>query len=131
VADGRQVLARKIAQLRELGGMVERAAPAVATVLEQELLAQVARQEGPDGTKWKPTEAGTPALQGTAKSLTVRAVGTVVVARLTGRHARHHLGAVRGKVKRPILPSGKIPAPATKAIERVVTAEFRRTMGGR
>lgn len=131
MADGHAVLAEHIRRLRELGGIAERSAPAVAYVLEQELLGQVARQQGPDGAAWKPTEAGTPALKNTDASLTVTAIGTTVIASLTGRHARHHLGAVRGKVKRPVLPTSSIPAPAVRAITRVLTAEFHQTMGGR
>lgn len=115
---------RQIARLRTLSGFVGASAPAVAVAVKRELTTQIAAGTGPDGKAWKPTKAGTPPLRGAAGALTVRAVGTVVLATLTGVEARHHLGAVKGAVKRPILPTGKIPDPVSRAIERVLTGEF-------
>lgn len=126
---GHAALTKQIERLQRLPELARRAAPAVATTLKAEVLAQVARQQGPDGRAWPKTQAGKPALQGLARSLSARAVGTVVLLRLVGIHARHHLGAVRGKVKRPVLPTNRIPDPAVRAIDTVVTKEFRQTMG--
>lgn len=131
MADGHAALERHIRRLRELDKLGERAAPAVAKALERELVANVRAGVGPDGTPWPATEDGHKPLQGASKALSVRAVGTVVVARLTGIHARHHLGAVRGGVRRPILPTKTIPEPVTKAIASVLEDEFKRTMGVR
>jgi hypothetical protein len=131
VANSHAALDAHIRKLRALGQLSARAAPKVATALEHELLANVERGVGPDGKPWPPTEDGHLPLQGAGDSLSVRAVGTVVVARLTGIHAMHHRGAVRGGVRRPILPSGKIPEPVAKAIDRVVDEEFKRIMGAR
>ena len=129
--DGSIALNAQIAKLRRLGpALTKGGAPAVALAVRGELAAQIAAGTGPDGRAWKPTKAGTPPLRNAAAALTVRAVGTVVVATLSGVEARHHLGAVKGKVKREILPTGKIPDPVTRAITRVVTAEFEAIMGG-
>lgn len=119
-----------IARLRELEELPSRSAPKVAVALDRELHANVAREVGPDGKPWPPTEAGTPALKNLDSHLRVKAVGSVVIAELEGHYARHHLGAVRGRKKRPILPSGELTAPMARAVKSVVTGEFRAIMGG-
>lgn len=125
MADGRAALAAQIARLRALPkAMTQDAAPAVAVELERELVAQIGRAEGPDGKPWPLTKGGGRALQGAARDLTVRAIGDVVLARLDGVHARHHLGAVRGAVRRPILPSGRLPDPMTRAVKHVLEQRF-------
>ncbi|MBN8609145.1 MAG: phage virion morphogenesis protein [Deltaproteobacteria bacterium] len=133
--DGASEMDAMVAQLRALPGMVERAAPDIARALDDELRANIARGVGPDGTPWKPTKDGTAPLANAGKALSTRAVGTVVLARLDGVEARHHLGAIRGSSKenwlaRPILPSNKIPAPVAKAIKTILTEEFEETTGG-
>lgn len=120
-----------IARIRKLDGLAERVAPDVAMALERELLDNVDAQVGPDGRAWQPTQSGKAALQGTAAGMTVRAIGTTVLASLDAVHSRHDLGIARGRVRRQILPTKGIPAPAVRAIDQVVTREFERTMGGR
>lgn len=131
MADGLAKLDAWMARLRELRTLPQRVAGDVAVALERELLANVARGVGPDGAPWPPTVDGHVPLQGASRGLTVRAIGTTIVARLVGVHARHHRGAVRGGKKRPILPTGSMPEPVGAAIHEVTRAEFRRTMGGR
>ena len=121
---------QQIARLRSLPTLVNRAAPAVARAVAVEIVAQTKRGVGPDGKTWEPTEDGHTPLQHVEKDLSVRAVGTVVVARLDGVHARHDVGAVRGGKRRQILPSGALTEPISRAIDNVVTDEFKRTMGG-
>jgi len=128
LADGFAALDRQIRRIRELGQLAEESAPAVAAAVKKEVTAQIARGVGPDGKPWKPTKSGEKPLQNAGKALTVRAVGPVVVLRLTGYHARHHLGAVKGGVRRPILPTRRIPDPVTRAIKTVVTRQFRKVM---
>lgn len=130
MAEGAATLDSWIARLRDLRRLPERAAELVAPALERELLANVANGVGPDGAAWPLTQDGRVALQGARRGLTVRAVGSVALARLEGIFARHHRGAVRGGVRRPILPSGKTPAPIVVAIREVVAREFQRTMRG-
>ncbi len=130
MADGSVALRKWIARLRELGKLAANSASDVAKAIKTEQLAQIARGEGPDGRPWKLTQKGERPLANAGRALTVRVVGTVIVLRLMGHHARHHLGAVKGKTRRQILPTGKIPDPVIRAIARVVTGEFHRTMGG-
>jgi hypothetical protein len=130
MAEGHAALDAHIRRLRELDKLGERAAPKVAKALERELEANIRAGVGPDGTPWPATEDGHTPLQGAVSSLSVRAIGSVVVARISGIHARHHIGNVRGGVRRPILPSKRIPEPVTRAIAAVLDEEFARTMGG-
>lgn len=130
MADRLPELDRWIVRLRELGTLAQRAAPAVARAVEADILDHVRRGVGPDGTPWPATADGHLPLQGVAKDLRVRAIGTSVVATLEGVHARHHLGAVRGGVKRPILPTRRMPDSMTRAVRGVVEAEIRRAIGG-
>jgi len=124
-------LDRMIECLRTLGpALTTEAAPAVAKAVERELDAQISRAVGPDGRPWKATQDGRTPLRNAAKALSVRAIGDVVVATLEGAEARHHLGAVKGGVKRQILPTGKIPDPVTRAIKTVLTTAFQRKTGG-
>lgn len=127
---GHESLRGMISRLRQLRQLPEQAAPKVAVALDGEIKKSIAKGTAPDGTPWPKTKDGRQALQSAGKALTVNAVGSVVVARLDGHIARHHLGAVKGKVKRQILPSAKLSKPISKAINTVVTGEFRKTMSG-
>ncbi len=129
MADGAAALDAHIARIRQLPGLVKRAAPEVRDVLERELRLTIAAGRSPSGVAWKPRADGSQALQNAASALAVTVVGTVVIARLTGVEVRHHLGAVKGGIRRQILPSGGIPAPVSKGIHVALTREFRRTMG--
>lgn len=124
-------LRRHIEALRRLDGMAARAASDVARAVRADVLERVARGVGPDGKPWPETEDGHPPLQHAARSLTVRAVGNVVVATLRGAAARHSLGEVRGRVKRPILPAGTLPASLVRRVRAVLEREFRQTMEAR
>lgn len=131
MADSTAVLDQWIARVRELGTLAERAAPTIADELEREILANVAKGVGPDGTAWPATKDGHTPLQGTSRALSVGALGTLIVARLHGVHARHHRGAVKGGRRRAILPTLTIPTPVVGAIRRVLAAEFHSIMGSR
>lgn len=128
MADGLPELDRQLARLRAMGTLAERSAPAVALAVEEDVLDHVRRGVAPDGTAWPPTLDGHLPLQGVEKNLTVRAVGTTIVATLEGEHARHSIGAVRGGKKRQILPTRGMPDSMTRAVRSVVDEEFRRTM---
>lgn len=129
MADGAAKLDAQIKKLRELGGMVDRAAPAIAKAVEGELRANVAAGVGPDGEPLTRTKDGRQPLERAGRAITVRALGTVILAKVSGHHALHHLGRARGGVRRPLIPTAKIPDPVTKAITKTLTAEFRKTMG--
>lgn len=116
-----------IRQLRAMGDVGTDVAPAVARAFEAELRAQIRRGEGPDGTPWPRNQDGSTSLQ--SADLSVRAVGSSVVATLTGASVLHHEGRARGRIRRQILPSSRIPAPVIRAIHVVLREAFARRAG--
>lgn len=119
-----------IERLRKLPRLAREAAPDVARAVERELRSQVSAGIGPDGKAWKPTQDGRVPLRGAASALSVRAVGNVVLATVSGPYALHHRGWVRGGVRRAILPSTRAPEAVTRAVRVVVADHWRRTMRG-
>ncbi len=128
MADGRAALEQHIARVRGLPRLVEATAPAIAEALERDIEAQIARAETPEGVPWKPTATGDKALRKAARAIAVGAIGDVLVIRLSGVEARHHYGAVKGGVKRQVIPTAAIPAPTVKTIGRVLGEAFEQHM---
>jgi hypothetical protein len=124
-------LDEQIRRLRAVAGLAEDAAPHVAAALKEELDAQIARGQGPDGKPWLKRDDGGRPLRNAAEATTVKAVGTAIVARVTGHHAYHHRGQTRGNVVRQILPTGKLTDPFTRAIKRVLDERYAALMGAR
>lgn len=125
-------LTAMIAKLRALPrALTTEAAPAVAEVLDTEIRAQIARGQDPDGQPWQPTQTGAQPLRNAGKALTVKAIGNVVLARITGPEALHHMGRVAGGVVRQILPSARLPQSMTRAIKRVLAERFSEVVNGR
>lgn len=120
----------RIARLRSLEQVPDQVGPQVARAIEAELRANIARGVGPDGTPWKLTQDGRVPLRGAASALTVRALGSTIIVSLEGAESRHHLGRVRGGVRRPIIPTGNMPEPILRAIDAIVLRAFDRAMGG-
>lgn len=129
---GHAAIDRMIAGLEALPGhLTSAAAPELATALEVELRSQIASGVGPDGKSWAPTRDGAQALPNAARDLEVSASGKLVIATLGGVHARHHFGAVKGGVRRQILPSSGVPATVARAFESVLNDRFARATGSR
>lgn len=123
-------LQAQIRRLERLPVAITEAAPEVADALHVELDAQIAAGTDPDGTPWQPTLAGKRPLQNASASLTVRAIGNVILAKLTGPTALHHMGQARGGVRRQVLPSSKMPSRITNAIRTVCERILRRAVVG-
>lgn len=131
MADGASTLGAWAARLRTLGPDVVRdAAPKVRAVVERELRGTIARGQSAEGVRHQRTKDGRTPLTGAAAALNVSVVGTAVVATLTGPEARHHKGAVRGGVRRPILPTGAPPASMARGIREALGESFRAKVGG-
>lgn len=123
-AQGRAELDKQITRLNELGNLRTRSTPMVAEAAKQETKKTIEQAVSPSGLAWRKTKDGRTPLRNAAKNLSVKVIGSVVLMTLTGPEARHHLGAVKGKIQRRIIPTGELPAPFVKAIKRVVTGEF-------
>lgn len=110
--------------------LVKRSVPAIAKALEAEIGGNVAAARGPDGKPWARTKSGDAPLKNAAQHVSVRAVGTVIIAEVSGVEAKHHKGQVKGGERRPIIPVRSIPEPLTKAIRKVLGENFREIMAG-
>lgn len=121
---GFAALDEQIRRLRSLKAVGAEVAPKVAEALRTELESQIAEGVGPGGKPWKLTKAGKVPLRNAAAALSVKAVGSAVIARLTGPTALHHLGAAAGHIRRAILPTRKLPDRAVAAIKKVILQHF-------
>jgi len=128
--DALALVGAQIARLHAAGQAAEEAAPDVAQALRRELDANIAAGVDPGGKAWQPTADGHKPLRGAADNLSVRAIGRIIVARLTGYHARHHFGDVRGGVQRQILPSRSQLGPLLRATRDVVMRKLATHLRG-
>ena len=116
-------LAAHIRKVKTLARLASDAAPKVARALEQSIQESISAGRAPDGTPWKPRKDGGRPLQNAGAALVAVTQEKAVAVVLEGVEARHHYGAVRGKVKRQILPV-KLEPRMTQAITAVCEAEF-------
>lgn len=114
-----------IARLRRLPKIVEEVAPELAKELHAVTAENVAAQRGPDGKAWEPGQENNEVLSGAMKNVDTRAVGNVIVQTLRGPEAKHHLGIARGRVKREIIPTKKIPDAFVKAAKRLLERKIK------
>lgn len=126
MGNGARELKAWVKRLRSLGTITDKAASDVAKEIERAVIEAAQRELAPDGRAWPKTADGRQALRNLRREISVRVIGGAIVLRLEGRYARHHLGAVRGKARRSMLPTGQIPDAMTNAIRTVVEREFAR-----
>jgi len=127
--DGFAQLDEIIRRVRSIPGLVQEAAPEVANALRVHLEQRIAAGQAPDGSGWKPTKDGRKPLAGAARALSVRAVGTVILATLTGHEVFHHYGT-KHVPKRQILPADSLPADLHTALKTGLVRRFRERVGG-
>jgi hypothetical protein len=126
---GDATLAEWIERIRALGDLPELVAPDVARELELQIDANIAAGRAPSGTPWKLTAKGKVPLRRAAAAVTVRALGPVVIARVTGPEAKHHLGKAAGRIRRQILP-GRNSRTTLAALKAVVQRRMREAVTG-
>lgn len=112
-----------IAKVRRTHDFIVRAAPAAAKAVEAELRATAAAGTTPDGTAWAERKKGGRAMANAAEAITVKAVGTVLLARLRFPESIHHKGKTN-EPPRQILPNGEIPARVAEALKRSLIASW-------
>lgn len=123
-----KALDAEIQRIRSLGRIGEELAPEAAKALDAEIRKDVAAGKDPSGNAWQPTKDGKRPLANAAKSVATTAIGSVVLVTLSGVEARHHLGAVKGKIKRQIIPDAKLPKPVIAALKRLSGDAFAKHM---
>lgn len=133
MADPNAALQARIAAIRELGQLPRIMAPKAAKEIKRELSASIARGESPDGSKLKLTAKGMVPLRNAAKAIEVSARGTIILTRIDGPEARHHIGAVKGgkdgSLVRRLIPTGGVPDLVINALDTVAIEEANRIMG--
>jgi hypothetical protein len=124
--DGSAELQGMISALRQLPELGKRAAPDVAAAVQDELRKTADAGTTPFGQPWLARQAdGGRAMKNASASVRVGAVGTTILAIVTGPEARHHKGTARGGIKRQLLPvSGRIPRDIDTAVREVLTQAF-------
>lgn len=130
MADALLALERQVRKLRALGGTPKAIAPLLSTELRPVVDAQISAGQDPYGNAWPLTQAGAKALQNAAAYVTLRAVGTVVLATVIGPPAMHHLGKAAGRITRRIIPLKKIPGSWSKVARAVGIKHFRQVVHG-
>lgn len=121
------ILKSHVAKLRGLSKLPQTLA--LRDAVEKVIGDQIAAGTEPDGTPWILTKKGEQPLKRAARAVVVEQSRNVITATIGGHHVRHHLGAVKGKIRRRILPSKRLPSPYADAIREALAAEFRRIMG--
>lgn len=111
--------------LEALGVMAEQCAPDMALAVHAELGRTIAAGTDPYGEKWQLTQEGKVPLRNALKAVKVTALGPRIYVVVSGVEAKHHLGAVTGKIKRRIIPSKKrIPDGMALAMRQVLDRYF-------
>lgn len=102
-----------------------RAAPLVETALRETARAGT----DPLGKAWPPKLDGSAPLEHAAEAISVKAVGPIVRATLTGPTVWHHFGGGRNP-RRPVLPDpGTIPPSIETALRKAATLAFDAAVG--
>lgn len=114
-------------RLRELPTkLVDQTAPEIARAIEAEIKRQVSQGVDPYGRPWPLTRDGDRALRDAADAIRVTVLRDRVVVTLTGVEALHDRGAVRGGVRRQILPDrAEIPPRLAAVIEAAIARVWR------
>lgn len=120
-----------IDNLRKLPNLYQDAQPELVSIVRAQLTATTSAGEAPDGTAWAPLKkTGGKALANAAAALTVHAVGTAIVAVVSGINALQHYGTGRIPA-RPQLPKGSLPDTLAAAFKAGLVKRFQQTMSGR
>jgi hypothetical protein len=117
-----------IDRLNQLGDLPAEVAKDVAPALDAEIRKNISAGVDPEGKPWLPTKDGKKPLANAGAALSVKAISSVVQAKLVGHVALHHLGAAKGNIRRQILPSSRLPQPMTAAIKAVAAKRFNDKM---
>lgn len=113
----------------KLGGLANDVARAAAPGVQDALRATAAAGQSPEGAAWAPKKDGGAPLQNAAEAISVKAVGPIVRATLTGPTVFHHFGGGRNP-RRPVLPDpGTVPPAVDKAIKKAADEAFRKAAG--
>jgi hypothetical protein len=110
--------------------LVLQSAPQIAEAVHGALLVTIRAHQTPHGVPWAPRKRGTkPVLNNAAEHLESWGGSGKVYVSIRGINGRHHKGAVRGSVQRPIIMYKKdgiraLPPRIIAVIEATLRARF-------
>jgi hypothetical protein len=117
-----------IATVRRVGALARDVAPAIADELRAFIASEIAAGRTPGGDTLRPRKAdGGQPLQNAAKAITVRAVGTIITAEVTGfPELLHNVGHARGaKEPRRLVPAGGVvPSALADRVRALLSQRF-------
>ena len=119
-----------IDMMAKVGRLPEQVAAACVEPLRRETLANIAANRDPNHRPWPVSLSGGPVLLNAGKSLEVGNTGPTLWARLYGVEARHHLGAVKGGVRRRIIPRRDSMRGVAKIFTRVSKQKWKEATSG-
>lgn len=126
-------LGDKIERLKLTTNLTDEGAGEVAKLFRRELDKTLAAQSAPDGTPWEPRKSGSgddALLKNARAAVKIGAIGSTIIIRLTGRpYVLHHLGFSRGRVRRQIIPRGRLPEKWRALVGKTLSDKFVATWG--
>ena len=118
-----------LASIRRVGSLAQDTAKRAAPLVQEALRATAAAGQAPDGTPWQARKDGGAPLQHAGDAISVKAVGPVVRATLSGPTVFHHFGGGRNP-RRPVLPDpGTVPPTVEKALDKAAEQAFLAATG--
>lgn len=120
-----EALDAMIAACTKLKTLVPDAMPELVATVRAEVDRTIAAGESAYGEQWQLTQEGQRPLRNAAQAVTVIAVNKTIYVTVTGVEARHHLGRVKGKRKRGIIPERGIPSAMADSMRAVLERAFR------
>lgn len=126
-------LSAHIEKVRGLATLPGRAGPVLRKVVGDDAKANARKGIDPEGTRWRKSKKGAAVLKNAASSISTSFSRGVILLTVKGRHARHHLGFIRGTgtVKeraRRVIPVDEIPTTTAKAMKRATLDLFKKDM---
>lgn len=117
-----------IAKVRGLKGLVEKAAPECGDALQASIRSDLAAGRSPAGTPWQALKGGGKPLPNAPQALTVRAIGTTLLASIGFPYNFHNRGTAKVPI-RMLLPDS-LPPKHAKAIADVLRKHWQRITQG-
>lgn len=119
-----EALDAMIAATSGLTTLVDDAMPALAKSVRARIEETIAAGTTSYGEPWAPKQDGGQPLVNAASAVAVAAVGRTIYVRVMGVEARHHIGSVKGKRKRAIIPERGLPSAMANNMRAVLQRAF-------
>jgi hypothetical protein len=125
VSAAAEALDAMIASCRKMETLVADSMPALTAAVRAETERTIAAGTSAYGEQWQPTQQGERPLKHAAKAVTVLSVNRTIFITIVGPEARHHLGRVKGKRKRGIIPERGLPSTMANALRAELERAFQ------